>query len=227
VSGRRPSPHRRFAAIWGGLAAAGVLGLGLLAFFGGRGHELPHVGGNVGYDQSYMRRMTAHHVQGIELARMAVERAQDSHLRALARLMTATQKGEIAVFDQWWRSWFGGALPPAGPRNHTAMPGMLSPDEIDSLRWVGPGAFDPLFVRLMSIHHEGAIAMADEAIREAGDPRLKLMSRAIRHEQSGEIELMHGARGWKAMKAAVASLLSPSSEGRAERGAYPIAHHRP
>ena len=71
-----------------------------------------------------------------------------------------------------------------------------------------PGAFEPLLVRLMSIHHQGAIAMADEAAREAGDPRLKLMSHAIRHEQSGEIELMRGVRGWPAVKAAVASLLS-------------------
>jgi uncharacterized protein (DUF305 family) len=58
---------------------------------------------------------------------------------------------------------------------------------------VEPDAFDHLFVRLMSIHQEGAIAMADEAVQEANDPRLKLMSHAIRHEQSGEIELMHGA----------------------------------
>jgi uncharacterized protein (DUF305 family) len=145
----------------------------------------------------------------------------------LARVMTATQQGEIAVFDQWWRSWFGGQLPPAAPEDHAAMPGMLSPNEIESLRRTGPGAFDPLFVRLMSIHHTGAIAMADEAIREAGDPRLKLMSHAIRHEQSGEIELMHGARGLPAVKAAVASLVAPLGGGRADRGAHPAAGHRP
>jgi Domain of unknown function (DUF305) len=79
----------------------------------------------------------------------------------------------------------------------------------------------------MSIHHTGAIAMADEAIREAGDPRLKLMSHAIRHEQSGEIELMHGARGLPAVKAAVASLIAPLGGGRADRGAHPAAGHRP
>ena len=60
------------------------------------------------------------------------------------------------------------------------------------------------------------IAMAEEAIREAGDPRLKLISHAIRHEQSSAIELMHGARGLRAVKAAVASLMFSGGSGCAD-----------
>ena len=68
VAGHRPSPHRRFAAAWSGLAALGVAAFGTIAFFGWQGRELPHMGGKAAYDQSYMRRMAAHHAQGIELA---------------------------------------------------------------------------------------------------------------------------------------------------------------
>ena len=39
---RGPSPHRRFAAAWGGLALAMLAGTGLLAALGAGGHELAH-----------------------------------------------------------------------------------------------------------------------------------------------------------------------------------------
>jgi uncharacterized protein (DUF305 family) len=212
VSGRLPSPHWRFATIWSGLAVAGVLVLSALAFLGWQNREFPHLGGKDAFDQTYMRRMAAHHAQGIELGLLAAERAHDPHLRALSRMMVANQKGEIAIFDQWWRSWFEGSLPPAVPEDHAGMPGMVSREERDRLRSAQAGDFDRLFVSMMSFHHQGAIAMADEAIREAGDLRLKLMSHAIRHSQRGEIELMHGSRGFAAVSAATSNLLRRAGE---------------
>jgi uncharacterized protein (DUF305 family) len=217
VAGRNPSPHRRFTAVWSGAALAGMVGLGIIALFGWQGREIPHSGGNVAYDQAYLRRMAAHHAQGVDLAVLAAERAQDQHLRALARLMAAAQKGEIATMDQWWRSWFGGALPPASPEDHAGMPGMVAAGQIEELRGTGGAAFDPLFVRLMTHHHKGAIAMADEAWREAGDIRIRLLSHAIRHEQRGEIELMHGIRpGFETVRSAWRSLLAPAGAADAE-----------
>jgi uncharacterized protein (DUF305 family) len=220
VAGHRPSPHRSFAVTWSGLALAGVLGLGLLAFLGWQGRELPHGGANVAYDQSYMRRMAAHHAQGVEVAQLGADKAQASHLRALSRLMAAAQTGEIAVLEQWWRSWFKGPLPSATPADHADMPGMLSPEQIESLRRAAPAEFDPLFVRLMAMHHAGAIAKANEALERAGDIRLKLMAHAIWHEQRGEIALMHGTKGIPAVKAAVAALFAPTRGGGGGRSAH-------
>jgi uncharacterized protein (DUF305 family) len=217
LAGREPAPnHRRFARVWGGLAVAGLCVLGVLAFFGWHGREPPHLGGNVAFDQSYMRRMAAHHAQGVELALLAAERAQDAHLRALARLMAAGQRGEIAVFDQWWQSWFDGALPPATAEDHAAMPGMLPPGEMEALRRAEPNIFDARFVAAMTHHHQGAVVMADEALREAGDIRLRLMSHAIRHEQRGEIELMRGSRGFAAVRSAVLNMLLPAGAAPAD-----------
>ncbi len=211
LAGRTPAPRdRRFARIWGGLAVAGLCVLAALALFGRQGREPPHAGGNPAFDQGYMRRMAAHHAQGVELALLAAERAQDAHLRALARLMAAEQKGEIAVFERWWRGWFGGALPPAAAEDHAAMPGMVPAEEVEALRQApADDAFDARFVAAMTSHHRGAVAMADEALRRAGDLRLRLMSHAIRHEQRGEIELMRGAGGFAAVGAAVSNMLCP------------------
>ena len=51
-----------------------------------------------------------------------------------------------------------------------------------------------MFVRPVSNCDQVAIALADEAIRTAGYPRFRLISRAIRDEQSSAIELTRGAR---------------------------------
>ena len=70
----------------------------------------------------------------------------------------------------------------------------------------------------MTRHHEGVIAMADEAMRRGGDPRLRLMAHAIRQAQCAEVELMRGiARGPETAATAASALLDPAGEGRAER----------
>ncbi|WP_114946016.1 DUF305 domain-containing protein [Microvirga calopogonii] len=225
LSGRLPSPHRRFTVVWSALSTATLLALGLVAFLGWQNRELPWMGGNPAFDQSYMRRMVGHHAQGVELAQLAIEKAQDPYLKNLAHLMAADQKGEIAVFRQWWRSWFDGDLAPVSPEEHATMPGMLSPDQMEQLRGRNSTDFDPLFIGLMTTHHQGAILMADEAMREAGDLRLRLMAHATRHAQRGEIELMHGSRGLAAVKSATLSLFLPAGEARADqRGAAPSMH---
>jgi hypothetical protein len=40
-------------------------------------------------------------------------------------------------------------------------------------------------------HLKAAVAMADSQLRHGSDPRLRIMAHAIRHEQQGEIALMH------------------------------------
>ena len=140
--------------------------------------------------------------------------------------MGADQKGEIAMFRQWWRSWFPGELPPPSSEEHATMPGMLSPDQIESLRRTDGAAFDPLFITLMTTHHKGAIAMAEEALRQAGDLRLRLMAHATRHAQKGEIELMHGAKGWAAVKSATLSIIAPAGEAMPDQRETAPSMHR-
>lgn len=78
--------------------------------------------GDAAYDQSYMRQMAAHHEQGLVLARLAAGRAAEPGLRTVARLMAAAQAGDLAVFRQWHRNWFGAELPEAAPEEHAVMP---------------------------------------------------------------------------------------------------------
>jgi uncharacterized protein YjlB len=60
--------------------------------------------------------------------------------------------------------------------------------------------------------------MADAAMREAGDLRLRVMAHAIRHAQRGEIVLMEGvSRGPEVAAAAASALLAPAGDSTAER----------
>lgn len=225
MAGRQPSPYRRFGLAWSGVAATVACVLGVVALLGWQQREIPHFGRDVAFDQSYMRRMAAHHAQGVELGLLGIDRAGDPRLRVLARLMVADQKGEIAVFDQWWRSWFDVALPPATPEDHATMPGMLPVGEIEALRRTDPALFDARFVALMTHHHQGAIVMADEALRNAADIRLRLMAHATRHAQRGEIELMRNTNGFAATWAAMANMILPAGQASSDSPFVPPHRH--
>jgi uncharacterized protein (DUF305 family) len=43
--------------------------------------------------------MLTHHEQGILLAEIAAEKASDPHLRALSKLMIASQRGEARILS--------------------------------------------------------------------------------------------------------------------------------
>lgn len=86
------------------------------------------------------------------------------------------------------------------------MPGYLSERLMRSLESSEPADFDELFILMMTFHHAGAVKMADQRLRQTGDVRLTLMAHAIRHEQQGEIALMHGRRGLPAVSDAIANM---------------------
>ncbi|MGY4382698.1 hypothetical protein ACVWZ3_010401 [Bradyrhizobium sp. i1.3.6] len=96
--GAAPARDVRFTNAWITAALAVIALLGAVALFGRHGYGPPWMGRDRDADQTYIRHMTAHHAQGIELARIAAERGQDPHLRKLAMLMVASQAGEEPDF---------------------------------------------------------------------------------------------------------------------------------
>jgi len=206
AAGIHPRRHRRFAGVWASLALVGLVALGALSTASQLGHELPHAGGQVDHDRAYMANMSAHHPQGMDLARMAVEKATDPQLAAIARMMVATQASEIEIFEKWYRSWFKGEIQLPSAEEHAAMPGMVSQAELDELGSLSEEAFDTRFRQIMTSHHSGAIAMADEAMHNAGDVRLRIMAHGIRHQQQGEINLMHEVSSFEAVRRAARAM---------------------
>jgi uncharacterized protein (DUF305 family) len=192
---RKAFAGRTFLGIWSLGATAGVLVLAAAALLAAHYREPPWIGRDPSIDRSFIRHMSTHHDQGILLASIAAESASNPHLRALARLMAASQNGEARILRQWWSSWFDDPMQVCSADERAAMPGLLDSADIERLRSAAAPLFDRLFVGLMIRHHKGAVAMADSELRHGSDPRLRIMAHAIRHAQQGEIALMLGAAG--------------------------------
>jgi len=205
--GAAPARDVRFTNAWTTGALVLIALLGAAALFGSHGYEPPWMGRDRDADQTYIRHMTAHHAQGIALARIAAERAQDPHLRKLAMLMVASQTGENRIFETWWLSWFDTEMPDCSSDERAAMPGFLTQAEMRQVTAAPADQFDTLFVETMSKHHAGAVRMADQMWHSGGDLRLRVMAHAIRHEQQGEIALMRGASGIAAVATAFRNML--------------------
>jgi uncharacterized protein (DUF305 family) len=207
-TGSAPGSDVRFAKAWTTGSLAVLVLLSVVAISSTFGRELRWLGQDKEADQTFIRHMTAHHLQGIELARIGIEHANNPHLRALAKLMAASQSGENRIFEHWWQSWFETVMPGCTAEERAGMPGYLSPAQMQQVKASSSDRFDALFIEMMSLHHKGAVKMANQAWQRPGDIRLRLMAQAIRHEQQGEIALMHGAAGVGAVAAAFRNMFA-------------------
>lgn len=198
----------RFARYWAVGAAFALIASSTLGAAQALSVSLPLLSANPEDDRRYIRHMVAHHDQGIEIARLGAARAQAPHLRALAALMVASQSAENRIFARWWDGWFDDPMPICSNEELAAMPGYLTADQIEEARNASDAAFDAVFFRLMSRHHGGAVLMADAEWRSSGDPRLRLMAHAIRHEQQGEVALMKRAEGIEAVRQATRNMFA-------------------
>jgi uncharacterized protein (DUF305 family) len=199
---------RRFVSAWIASAIAGLAGLGVAAALARYDREAPWIGRDAAQDQTFLRHMSTHHEQGVELALLAAERAQDPHLQSLAKLMAASQRGENRIFARWWRSWFDRPMEICSAAERAVMPGYLRPEEVQRLRTASAAEFDTLFIGLMTRHHAGAVQMADSEWRDGSELRLRIMAHAIRHAQQGEIALMNATHGQAAVILAVRNMFA-------------------
>ncbi|MDP9380474.1 MAG: DUF305 domain-containing protein, partial [Chloroflexota bacterium] len=184
-----------FGRRWAGLLAGALAVLGVVAALGESGREIPwpFVGEQTrSYDASFMRRMAAHHEVGVEMARLAADRAESEDLRTLGRMMVAEQEMEIGILRRWWRSWYEGELPVPTHEEHSAMPGMPPPGAIEQLSRLSGPQFDRRFKELMIAHHEGAVEMSNEAWGRSGQPHLWLLANQIRLAQGRQVKVMMG-----------------------------------
>jgi uncharacterized protein (DUF305 family) len=202
------SRNVRLAKACGVIGIVVTIALAVIAALSALGHEMPWRGSDLQSDQTYIRHMTTHHEQGIELAELGAARASDPHLRALARLMVANQTGENRILQAWWSSWFSEPMALCTTEERASMPGFLTAEQMQAMKSAPPGRFDEIFVRSMSIHHAGAVKMADQEWHSRGDLRLRIMAHAIRHEQQGEIALMQGANGVEAVSIAIRNMMA-------------------
>lgn len=147
----------------------------------------------VAADVRFAEGMIPHHRQALEMAALVRERTTTAPIRTMAAQITLTQQPEIDIMAAWLRSL---GRPAPDPHDHASpVNGMATLAELNELRAARGPAFDRLFLKLMIRHHEGALAMADTAIRQGRDPRMVRLARDVYSGQSVEIARMRKVEG--------------------------------
>jgi uncharacterized protein (DUF305 family) len=160
-------------------------------------------------DVEFMHLMIAHHGQAMEMTDLVSDRYAAEGIDTMATRMNVAQEGEISLMETWLEAnvYEPGRENPAHQNycgldleghhggedcveldhTHEDMQGMLTPEQMDELEAADGEEFDELFVEYMVFHHEGAIAMAEEVMREGEHPVVYTMAGDIAIEQSVEI----------------------------------------
>jgi uncharacterized protein (DUF305 family) len=198
--------------------ALGVLLIAALAFAIGRFSTFGDTSASVNTpttdsaDAGFARDMQVHHAQAIQLAMEIYRKTDDAELRSLAYDIATGQSAQKGEMYDWLVTWglpqAGGPMmawmnEPKGGHDHggaAATPltdaqarkamGMATDAETASLEDATGTRADCLFLTLMIRHHEGAIPMADAAIRLASTPRVIAVAQSMKAGQSAEIDAM-------------------------------------
>ena len=164
-------------------------------------------------DHCYIEGMIPHHEQALELSSLVLGAAGvRERTRALAEFIVADQTAEIETMRAWQNAWrgaiptggssgghegHGGAQPAAGAvptgcgdHPHTQMKGMASAEQLAALDAAEGDTADRMFLDLMIAHHEGALEMAESAVREGANAYVRSSGKHVLVEQQREIAAM-------------------------------------
>ena len=142
-------------------------------------------------DERFIDAMAPHHQGAVEMAEVALEKAEHPELRQLAENVVSTQRAEIEELRSIKEEEFGDPeLPAEMDSEEMEMMGMTeNPEELANQE-----PFDEAFIGEMIPHHESAIEMARTANEESYNPRIQDLSTRIIEAQQREIEQM---REWR------------------------------
>jgi uncharacterized protein (DUF305 family) len=131
--------------------------------------------------------MIPHHEQAVEMSDMLLAKdGVDEQVRDLATQIKDAQQPEIDQLRQWLSEW-GQEETDMGGMNHG---GMMSDAEMAALEAATGAEASGLFLEQMTVHHEGAIEMAQAEVDDGVNADATTMAEAIVATQTDEIALM-------------------------------------
>lgn len=152
-------------------------------------------------DVAFATDMIPHHAQAIEMADMALTRAEDTDVIDLAGQIKAAQDPEIEAMSGWLEAW-GEEVPDLGDDMSgmdpdmsgmdDSMPGMMSEADMQGLADSSGAAFDRMWLTMMIEHHEGAISMAETELSDGESAEAKSLADDIIEGQQAEVTTMQG-----------------------------------
>lgn len=132
------------------------------------------------FDEAFLVGMIAHHEGAVDMADWLLDRSGDRRVRAWADDVLRAQGPEIAQMREWLEEW---GLDAAGvdPTMREEMAAMLERMEAST------DDPDTTFLRYMTVHHAGAIDMAQAALVETERQEIRELARDVILTQAREI----------------------------------------
>lgn len=120
-------------------------------------------------DVEFMQGMISHHAQAIEMTDLLVTHTEREAMRRLGARIELSQADEITMMQEWLMAR-GQIAPDQHAHHHEAMmmPGMLTPEQMQRLAAARGTEFDRLFLEGMIAHHQGALTMVAELVKQPG-----------------------------------------------------------
>ncbi|MPV37877.1 DUF305 domain-containing protein [Georgenia subflava] len=140
----------------------------------------------------FAQMMIVHHQGAIEMADLAVEKAENEDVRSLAEDISAAQGPEIEQMTSWLQAWGEDIEPMGGMEGHGGMEmdGMSQGEAMAELEGLSGTDFDRRFLELMTAHHQGAVTMAEEELADGENPQALELAQTIIDDQQAEIAQM-------------------------------------
>jgi uncharacterized protein (DUF305 family) len=133
-------------------------------------------------EQQFMEQMTSHHMDAIQMAQLAEQKAQTTSVKILADGIIAAQNKEVTEMKTWYKQWYEKDMP-----EMATMSGMMMNDGMDMNKLSSATDFDLEFVNQMIPHHESAVAMAKAILQKAKHQEIKTLASSIITSQNIEI----------------------------------------
>jgi uncharacterized protein (DUF305 family) len=165
-------------------------------------------------DAGFARDMAIHHQQAVELSFIVRDRTSDEDIRRLAYDVINTQANQRGMLLGWLEAWDlpkSSQQPPMSWVNHgtgsmagmkgmqgmdykphdgSLMPGMATNTQMNQLRKASGKQAEIVYLRLLTAHHRGGIAMSEAAAEMAKTEQVRQLAQSIVDSQEAEMTLM-------------------------------------
>ena len=152
-------------------------------------------------DVEFMQGMIMHHSQAVEMTALIPSHTDNAEVHLLGARISRSQSDEMSFMKRWLAAR-GEAISMAMPgmpemdrrgAPMKAMPGMLTPEQMEALRKAKGAEFDRLFLTGMIQHHNGALVMVKDLFDTPGagqDADLFDFATDADNTQRAEIKIM-------------------------------------
>ena len=143
-------------------------------------------------DVVFLQMMVAHHEQGLEMVRLAADRADRKEVRTLATAVEATQSEELKLMKSWLGTWSKPTTSEAAAhthQHHGAAPA-TGPKEMAALKKAKGAGFEPAFLSLFMGHQGSAVEMARTEQSKGASPDAKAFAKRVVESRTAQIRQM-------------------------------------